>query len=315
MARITYLLHLILLLNFFAPLSAKRCPLKYKQLPVHSVEKALKGDNVVIFIHGTVIPLISPMNYRASHQKGLIPFAHCSRRDKLIAETLMQVCPEEYQSKDFYVYGWSGVLSFSERRRAAEDLYKRIKAHTGIITLIGHSHGASVALFLSQIAQEDKNPQFSVHRLIMFAPPVQAATSHHIKSPVFKRIYSFYSSADLGQIADPQGLYDYTRRVSVDKDYSLFSQRTFTSSPNLIQVRVLLNMQSPGHSDFLNPRFLSRLPATIAFLEAATSSSHKNHVILNIPRPHETIHLVKRKHLSGSYVPRTVRTCRCAKKI
>ena len=299
MIRISSLFCLISLLHFFTPLDAKRAPLKYKQQPVQHIEKTLQGDNVVIFIHGTVIPLISPLNYRGSQQKGLISFVHCARRDKLIAETLMQVCPEEYQTHNFYVYGWSGILSFAERKRAAEDLYKRIKAHTGQITFIAHSHGASVALYLSQIALEDKNHQFSVQRLIMFAPPVQAVTAQYIKSPVFKKIYSFYSSADLGQIADPQGLYDDTRKVSTDKDYSLFSQRTFPHSANLIQVRVLLNMQSPGHSDFLIPRFLSRLPATIAFLEATASSTHKHHVILNIPRPHETIHLVKKKTALG----------------
>ena len=314
MARISFLLYIFFLLDFFQPLHARRCPLKYKNIPAKPVEKALKGENVVIFIHGTVIPLISPLTYRTVHQRGLIPFAHCSKRDKLIAETLTKAAPLEYQTSNFYVYGWSGILSFSERKKAAEDLYRRIKAYTGNITLIGHSHGASVALYLSQIAQEDKNHQFSINRLIVFAPPVQAATAHHIKSSIFKKIYSFYSSADLGQVADPQGLYDDTRRISIDKDYSLFSQRTFPHSTNLIQVRVLLNMQSPGHSDFLVPRFLSRLPATIAFLETTASSSHKYHVILNIPRPHESIHLVKRKQLSGSYVPRTVRTCRCVKK-
>ena len=178
---------------------------------------------------------------------------------------------------------------------------------------MGHSHGASVALYLAQVAQEDNNPDFSIERLILFAPPVQAATAHHIKSPIFKKVFSFYSTADIGQIVDPQGLYNDTK-TSLDKGYSLFLNEPFASSKNLIQVRVLFNMQSPGHSDFLIPRFLSRLPATISFLEASTSSSHKQHVILNIPRPHEAIHLVKKKQLSGSYVPRAVRSCRCGKK-
>lgn len=314
MARITYLLSFICIVTFANWVSARRCPFKYKQRPLQQIEKVIKGETAVIFIHGTVIPLLSPINYRAPHQKGLVPYIHCAKRDQLIGETLMKACPQEYQTSDFYVYGWSGILSFAERRKAAHELYKNLRAHKGNITLIGHSHGASVALYLSQLAQEDNNHSFSIDRLILFAPPVQTATAHYIRSSTFKRIYSFYSSADLGQVADPQGLYDDTKKISTDKDYSLFSQRTFAHSPNLIQVRVLLNMQSPGHSDFLIPRFLSRLPATIAFLESTTSSSHKHHVILNVPRPHENIHLVKKKQLSGKYVPRTVRTCRCDKK-
>ncbi|MBA2307671.1 hypothetical protein H0W26_06095, partial [Candidatus Dependentiae bacterium] len=233
MKRISYLFFISILCCFFTPLSAKRCPLKYKQHPIQHIERSLTGDNVVIFIHGTVIPLISPLTYRAVNQKGLIPFAHCAKRDQLIAETLMKACPQEYPTSNFYVYGWSGILSFGDRRKAAEDLYKRIKAHTGHITLIGHSHGASVALYLGQIAEEEKDHKFSLNKLIMLAPPVQSATAHHIKCPLFKKVYSFYSSADLGQIADPQGLYDHTRKASVDKIYSLFSQRTFAPSPNL----------------------------------------------------------------------------------
>ena len=88
MARIFSFLHIILALSFFTPLTAKRGAFKYKERPQRHIEKVLTGENVVIFIHGTIIPLISPLNYRALHQKGLIPFAHCSRRDQLIADTL-----------------------------------------------------------------------------------------------------------------------------------------------------------------------------------------------------------------------------------
>ncbi|MBA3751720.1 hypothetical protein H0X06_02900 [Candidatus Dependentiae bacterium] len=314
MARIISLVNFFFLVTLFAPLIAKRCPLKYKQRTLQLINNELKGDSVVIFIHGTVIPLISPLNYRTTQQRGLIPFIHCARRDQIIAETLTKTSPQEYQTHQFFVYGWCGVLSFAERRKAAEDLYKHLRSYKGSITIIGHSHGASVALYLAQIALEDKNYQFSIDRLILFAPPVQSVTAHHIKAPIFKKVFSFYSSADLGQVADPQGLYDDTKKISINKAYFLFSQRTFAPSQNLIQVRVLLNMQSPGHSDFLIPRFLSRLPATISFLESSAALTRKKDFILNIPRPHEKVHLVKKKHLSGSYIPRTVRTCRCAKK-
>ena len=185
--RVAYLFSSIFIGLLSHSLQAKRCPLKYKQRAPRQIEKDVKGESAVIFIHGTVIPLLSPLTYRVGDQKGLVPYAHCAKRDQLIGEALMKASPQQHLTSNFYVYSWSGILSFSERRKAADVLYKQLRAYKGTITLIGHSHGASVALYLAQLAQEDNNLSFLIDRLIIFAPPVQSATAHHIKSPIFKR--------------------------------------------------------------------------------------------------------------------------------
>ena len=290
----------------------KEKPVFRKTPPIKTIQ-SIKDGPATVFIHGTIVPLISRFTHGVEYPHGLISFMDCPDPNRLtrIAQTLSGASPEEFFLESFYFYCWPGDLKFSERKKATEKLYATLCKHTGPLTLLAHSHGCNVALYLAELAAADKSSSLSIDRLIMFACPVQLATAHLVKSPLFKSVFSFYSTADLGQIIDPQGLYDETKKVSKDSKSPLFSKRKFDDdAPNLIQARVLMNRQSPGHLSFLTPRFLSRLPSILSLLEESVAHKGERHFIVNIPRAPEAPHLIEKIEIAHRYVPRTTRSPR-----
>lgn len=267
-----------------------------------------------VFIHGTLFHVKQYLVHALDCQLG---FNHAEKqRFKFlmghIPHILSKADPEEFPLKNFYLYGWSGSLSFEKRKEAALDLYHHLKKLSGPITLIGHSHGANVALNLAEIAQEHNDTEFKIDRLIMLAGPVQEATAHLIKSPIFKRIYSIYSTADMLQILDPQGTYKETKKISKEKNQKapFFSKRTFEAAPNLIQIRIFLDWQSPSHIGFILKRFIKKLPLVLKIVDQAITdpllSSEDNHYFVNIPRVHRKPHIVPKDKVPP-YIPRSDR--------
>ncbi len=285
----------------------------FRKIPAIKTVQTIQNGPTTIFIHGTIVPVLSRFTHGVEYPDGLISFMDCPDPNRLtrIAQTLSAASPEEFFLESFYFYCWPGDLKFGERKKATEKLYATLCKHTGPLTLLAHSHGCNVALYLAELAAADKSSSLSIERLIMFACPVQLATAHLVKSPLFKSIFSFYSTADLGQIIDPQGLYDETKKVSKDSKSPLFSKRKFDDdAPNLIQARVLMNRQSPGHLSFITPRFLSRLPSILSLLEESVAQKGERHFIVNIPRAPEAPHLIEKIELAHKYVPRTTRSHR-----
>ena len=150
-----------------------------------------------------------------------------------IAQTLIDNDPDRFCAENFYLFGWSGALSFKERERAARQLYLELKilrqdyknkyGKEPIIRILAHSHGGNVALLLEQV--RDKNDTaFAIEELILLAVPVQTHTMYYTHAPLFKKVYSLYSMFDALQVADPQGL-------QICKSGSpLFSERLFPAS-------------------------------------------------------------------------------------
>lgn len=263
---------------------------------------------LTIFIHGTKESLISRLVHRVNYPWGIVPAYLQGRHSILgcIPSILHQACPEQFNSNSFYLYGWHGRLCFKTRKKAALELYKILKSHLGPITLMAHSHGCNVALNIAQIAELHKDTRFKIERLILLACPVQAVTACYAKSAVFKRVYSFYSTGDLLQIADPQRIYLESRvlRRIIKIPFPIFSERVFPPSPNLIQVRILLDKKSPGHLNFLLSRFLRKLPAVLSLVENAHATTQQSHFIVNIPRFNGVAHLIERNQIC--YTPRTI---------
>ncbi len=273
--------------------------------------QTMKDGPATIFIHGTIFPVISRFTHGVEYPTGLISYMDCQGPNRLtrMAEILSTAAPEQFSLESFYFYCWPGKPTFEQRKLTAKDLYTLLKMHTGPVTIIAHSHGCNVALYLAQLAAQEENDSLSIDRLILCACPVQVATAHLVTSPIFNNIYSFYSTADLTQIIDPQGLYEETKKVS--KDAPLFSQRLFEDAPNLIQTRILMDGHNPGHQSFVNPRFLRNLPFMISLLEDHATNAHGRNCIIDIPRfPEkarliETIELaerVKRKKTQGKVI-------------
>jgi pimeloyl-ACP methyl ester carboxylesterase len=194
----------------------------------------------------------------------------------LIADKLSKMNPTEFPLEHFHFFCWSGQLSFEQRQKAAErlagDLAQLQSAYLkkyGVpphITLITHSHGGNVALNIA--TQENKT---AIDRLVLLAVPVQQRTVSYIHDPIFKKVYSFYSTHDFIQRGDPQGLYSETEEEKkVQQKKPLFSDRTFPATPSsLVQARVKFKGPGPFHVSYLFSTFLSCLDAMVKNMDAA----------------------------------------------
>ena len=267
---------------------------------------------LTVFIHGTKQSLLSRMVHKLDYPLGIVSSSLTTTNSVLarIARSLNKADQKEYPRDNFYFYGWPGKMNFPARFKAAERLYGVIKDHTGPLTIIAHSHGCNVALYLATLAAEDPMSKFSVDRLILLAPPVQEVTKHLVHSPIFKEVYSFYSTADLFQIGDPQGIYwESYQCIEPGTRVPIFSQRTYKPAPNLIQVRLLLDWQSPGHIHFMLSRFLTKLPLLVRMTkEASIAGGYErcgNCYIINIPLFNQPVHFVEPCQLKRRYVPRS----------
>jgi hypothetical protein len=181
--------------------------------------------------------------------------------------TLSIASPCLYQFDHSYIFGWSGKLSFKERKKEAgilyNDLYMLIKSYKEkydkqpYIRIITHSHGGNVALNLANEYIKDPHPSMAIDELILLACPVQKETAAYAASPLFKKIYSLYSHGDIIQILDPQGLHNKGKR------FPLFSHRRFDYNPKIRQVFLTFNGRPMLHISFILSHFIKNLPAII----------------------------------------------------
>lgn len=134
---------------------------------------------------------------------------------------------ENTRKNYFYTYGWSGLLSRSQRFIESEGLlvglYQLVgsfKLHgiTPKIRVIGYSHGGNVCLNLARM-HDEKYPDMdiTIDELITIGMPVQMETDICTASPIFKKVYNIFSQQDIIQTID---FFSCNR---------LFSGRKFTS--------------------------------------------------------------------------------------
>lgn len=266
----------------------------------------------VIFIHGTRESIISKLVHKIDYPYGVISARTVQQNSILsrISVTLDKACPGEFGKEFFYFYGWHGKLTFPSRIQAAEKLFAVIKDHKGPLTIIAHSHGCSVALYLASLAEQCQHHTFIIDRLILLAPPVQSATKHLVHSPVFKEVYSFYSTADFMQIGDPQGLYWESYVYSpLNTPIPLLSKRCFDPAPNIIQTRIMLDRQSANHLHFMISRFLKYLPTLLYEVKQKTDQGgyekSRNFFIVNIRPCGLPLEFLTPEDIRGKYVPRS----------
>jgi hypothetical protein len=190
--------------------------------------------SITVWIHGTRgFKPLDEFVHAAPPGSDLRPIASLDKkynRFKNMAKTIAEADPTNYPFEHFYIFGWSGDLSFKVRQKAAEDLHQDLEKIVAVYTkkygkvpfirLITHSHGGNVALNLATI--NHTNQEWLINEMILLACPVQHRTGNLIASPLFEKIYSFYSTMDTLQIADPQGFY---RKDCSPEDKDIFSQR------------------------------------------------------------------------------------------
>jgi hypothetical protein len=152
-------------------------------------------------------------------------------------------------SDQYYTFGWSGLVSnklrYLESAFLYQDLEKIIKhlKMQGInpkIRLIGYSHGGNLALQLGALhSTKPLSSQFFIDELWLLGTPIQVETDYLINSPIFKRVFNFYSRSDSVQSLD---FFSFKRFFSRKK----FSKRSNFKLPNkLIQVRLKITEYEP----------------------------------------------------------------------
>lgn len=267
---------------------------------------------ITIFVHGSKSSTASKIIHRLDYTQGLIS-PSLNTTDSVmanIAVTLCTVSPDQYPIDRFFFYSWPGKISFPSRLQAAERLYSVIKNHKGPMTVITHSHGCNVALNLAYCAEMEGNDSFKIDKLILIAPPVQEVTKPLAIKKYFDEIYTFYSSADTLQVADPQALYwESYGWTAPSTAVPLFSSRTFDPCPHIIQTRVLQDWQSPNHLQLMLTRFIKKMPVLLKLVKMASEQQDfactKNMFIVNIPPCDFPPHLISEEELSHHYVPRS----------
>lgn len=242
---------------------------------------AHQSPPVTIWVHGTrLLPKGVMKNFFYS-KPGLHHYTEIDPKyyQRKIAQTLINADPMIHPEEEFYLFGWSGKLSFVERKEAAQKLYQDLKeliknyknkyGVAPVIRMIAHSHGGNVILLLEEV-KDTNDTSLTIDEVILLAVPVQTPTMDYICSPIFKKIYSLYSILDVLQVIDPQGLQQ--------DDAPLFSARAFKCQEKIEQIAIKMDERSIMHIEFVKPKFLAILPAIIdeinQWREHCTQCSH-----------------------------------------
>lgn len=228
----------------------KECPVTYKK------QTALPDPTITIWIHGARPFAANKYNLGLKSPTLFDPQDYVAQT----VNSLINADPINFPLEHFYIYSWSGILDFSERQRASAILYtelekliahyKQVSGSVPKIRVIAHSHGGNVALNLAT----HENTNFIIDELILLAVPVQAKTDTLVHSPLFKRIFSLYSTIDIPQIIDPQLFYRESGT------YLLFSGQRFRPASNLMQVKIKINGSACQHLQFNDPATLKLFP-------------------------------------------------------
>lgn len=243
---------------------------------------------ITVFIHGTLPPIINHVIHKLEAPLGLSKAKDLDYGiiHKHIASIISQADGTMFPLEHIYFFGWSGNLSVSDRLTEAHNLYHALEKLDGTITLICHSHGCNIALNLAAVAAKRRDSKLIVDRLILLAGPVQEATKRYVHSPIFKEIFSFYSSSDLIQVIDPQGL---QRKNFGKKRKHFFSQRLWPADKKNIQTKASFTHRPLLHIDFILTDFLQYLPKAVKQLAQLKNSYIQPNYYLKINTKENTI--------------------------
>lgn len=166
----------------------------------------------------------------------------------LFQNVLNNINPEKYSDTSFYTFGWDGKLSHQSRVASAKVLYQSLfnevqklkNSYEKInLTILAHSHGGNVALNMENAYNELKS-DLLVDQLILLGTPVQSETAKFILSPLFKKIYTFYSNSDMVQVIDI---------LSTQDSSSKRRFKNITPLQNMVQIELLVGQKHPAHNE------------------------------------------------------------------
>jgi hypothetical protein len=244
-----------------------------KNQPIVPEQKVIP---ITIWVHGTKLVGSKLLPNFFHCKQGLHPAGELDKNyhHRIIANTLAETDHKRFPFETFYLFGWSGKLSFDARKQAAQELYDSLKqlihchekqyGQKPWIRIITHSHGGNVVLNLPSI-KDTNNDIVVISELILLACPIQDYTKHNVSDPIFDTIISLYSTLDALQVLDPQGIYSKELH-EIDEQYEkhlktpLFSQRVLEPHEKIIQAKLKIQGRGIFHVEFLLKRFLRLLP-------------------------------------------------------
>jgi len=161
-------------------------------------------------------------------------------------------------SKEYYAFGWSGLVSHKLRYLEAgilyTDLFKVCQTikKTGKnpkVRIISYSHGGNLSIQLGAV-HVTKNPseQITIDELYLAGTPVQIETDYLINSPIFKKVYNLYSKADSIQKLD---FFSFKRFFSCRK---FSNRRNFQLPDKLTQIRLCITDYTPKKAGTAIPK-------------------------------------------------------------
>jgi len=119
---------------------------------------------------------------------------------------------DDYDVVDFYCFGWSGLLSITERRDVSQRLKVEIirlqqKHKNGEFCVIGYSHGGTVSLGVGRDSAVQKSVLQPIEHLIILGTPIfkdneELMVSKVGKELLFKNIVLIVSKGDMVQGSD-----------------------------------------------------------------------------------------------------------------
>jgi hypothetical protein len=120
--------------------------------------------------------------------------------------------PSNQAKELYYTFGWSGLLDYSSRQKAAIFLYRKLirlmndLKNEGLkpkLRIIAYSHGGNVAVQMANLDPWNKRKsQLTINEFIALGMPVQRENDVLIRHPMFERVYHFYSIGDIPQKLD-----------------------------------------------------------------------------------------------------------------
>ncbi|MBP6892251.1 hypothetical protein KBB68_01590 [Candidatus Babeliales bacterium] len=131
-------------------------------------------------------------------------------------------------------FPWSAKLSYHFQMEAAVRLQKLIESYDSVI-LIGHSHGATVAILTSQLMGQKESNFFKIKKLYALGVPVDPSMKIYPDMQVIEKFYNLFSFGDM--IQPVNGAHD----------------RTFASHERLANISVMLDDQHPSHGQLHDP--------------------------------------------------------------
>lgn len=112
----------------------------------------------------------------------------------------------------YYTFGWSGLLSYSSRQKAAQFFYKKLirlidqlkkDGFSPKLRILAFSHGGNVTVQMANFDPWNKlKSKLTINELITLGMPVQRENDVLIRHPMFEKVYHFYSIGDLPQKLD-----------------------------------------------------------------------------------------------------------------